>query len=91
LKREPRPSGHTYFAALPGMFGRTISCSSLSKRDETLIEAGERLLALKQRWEESGERHSGRFSKNEQPIRAESALPAFERREARRAGTISSR
>jgi aminotransferase len=25
------PSVHTYFASLPGMFGRTVSCSSLSK------------------------------------------------------------
>jgi aspartate/methionine/tyrosine aminotransferase len=25
------PHRHTYFAALPGMFGRTLSCSSLSK------------------------------------------------------------
>ncbi len=83
-------------AAVPGSsffkdFGDRYIRFHFAKRDETLIEAGERILALKQRWEESGQRHSGRFSKKEQPIRAESALPAFERREARRAGTISSR
>ncbi len=46
-------------AAVPGSsffkdFGDRYIRFHFAKRDETLIEAGERLLALKRRWEESG-------------------------------------